>query len=225
MVAVVVHGPPWFFLLDAALAFFGLAAAMVIVLLSMKALNLTKERKFLYFTIAFTLTGMGLFVRSVTNVIVFLIIPYVDKVMSSGLRDFRGTFFFVGYGLFIVCSIIGYVLLAVSTMKIREPRITILLTVLVLLLLGLSSSYFFAYYLTAITLLGFITFHVCKNCLERKSKSAFLVFFSFLLQFVAHIAFVLESVHPMFYYFGSIALLGGYGVLLTALANVLVGRR
>jgi len=225
MVAVVVHGPPWFFMLDAFLAFLGMAAAVLIVLLSVKALRLTSERKFLYFAVSFILIGFALLVRSITNVLVFLVIPYIDSIMSFGISHYRGTFFFVGYGLFIVSSIIGYVLLAVSTMRLREPRITILLTVLVLLMLGLSSSYFLAFYLTTIILLGFITFHVCRNCLERKSKGAFLVFFSFLLQFVAHISFVLEMVHPLFYYFGSIALLGGYGVLLVALFRVLVVKR
>ena len=57
MVAVVLHGPPWFFLLDAVLGFVGMAGAILIVALSAKALKLTKDRKFIYFTIAFALIG------------------------------------------------------------------------------------------------------------------------------------------------------------------------
>lgn len=225
MVAVVLHGPPWFFLLDAVLGFVGMAGAIVIVALSAKALKLTKDRKFIYFTIAFALIGLGLLIRSMTNVVVFLGLPWADQVMSAKISDYRGYFFFVGYGAFIVSTVVGYVLLAVSTMKIREPRITILLTALVLLLLGLSSSYFLSFYLVSTILLAFITYHVCRNCLERKSVTAGLVFAAFALQLFANVAFVLELYHQLFYYVANISLLAGYGVLLLALVRVLWGKR
>ncbi len=225
MVAVVLHGPPWFFLLDAVLGFLGMAAAVLIVVLSAKAFKLTKERKFIYFTIAFALIGIGLLIRSLTNITVFLGLPYFDQSMGTKITDYRGYFFFFGYGSFIVSTVVGYVLLAISTMKSREPRITILLTALVLLLLGLSSSYFLSFYLVSTILLGFITYHVCRNCVKRKSATAVMVFVAFALQFLANIAYVLELYHPLFYYVANVALLGGYGLLLLALARVLLGKR
>ena len=219
MVAVVLHGPVWFFLLDAVLGFLGMAAAIVIVLLSAKALSLLQERKYLYFSLAYALIGFGLLIRAITNVLVFFVTPHIRQIVD--LQHDRGTFFYFGYGSFIVCSVLGYVLLAVSTMKSREPRITLLLTLLVLLLLGISSSYFLSFYLSSAILLGFITYHVGVNFFQRKSFTAFAVFTSFFLQFTAQIGFLLEVTDQLFYYIANSALLGGYIILLFTLAHLL----
>lgn len=215
------QGPAWFFVVDAVLAFLGMSAACLIVLLSVKALRLTKEPKFLYFTFAFSLIGGGLLVRSVTNVLVFVVSPYVDSVLGSQLYELRNMFLFLGYGVFIVGTILGYVLLAVSTLKTRERRVIVLLSALALLLQSLSGSYYVSFYVSSAVFLSFISYHMCQNFLQRKAATAFFVFGSFLLQLVASVAFLLDLMHPWFHYVAYAALLSGYGLLLVAMGRVL----
>lgn len=222
MVAVVFQGSAWFFAVDALLAFVGMAAAGLIVLLSAKLLRLTKEPKFLYFTFAFSLIGGGLLVRSATNILVFVLSPYLDQLLGWELKEYRNLFFFIGYGGFIVGTILGYVLLAVSTMKTRERGVIVLLAALALLLQSLSGSYYLSFYVSSAVFLSFISFHMCQNFLQRKAASAFLVFSSFLLQLMASIAFLLELYQPLFHYVAYAALLSGYGLLLMAMGRVLL---
>lgn len=207
MVQVVLHGPEWFFGMDALLEGITAVIAILVCLVALRAFKVTREKKFLAFSACFGLLSLSFGVRALTDIV-------LEKVLLSG------EIFLIGYIAHIVLAISSYLALVIINQKIKPLSTRILLYVLTIPFILLSGSYFLSFYGASFILLAFIAFSYWKNCQKICSVPSYLVFMGFTFIALAQPQFLLEVFAEEWHVAAHVTQFIGYLLLLFALGLV-----
>lgn len=203
MVSVIIRNPEWFFNTDIVFSIISILVSLFVVFVAFKAWRLTKKIRYFGLIAAFLALGFGFFTRMMANL-------YPDPML-----------FYIGYGLHILATIFAFLTLFMLANKITNPRIVLLLYLLIFPLIFFSRSYFFSFYITTSLITGLLALTYFQNTLKHRKFGPFCVFAAFLLLFLAHVQFLLSSVDNFFYYSASVSQLLGFILFLLTIVRVL----
>lgn len=204
--SLIVYGPAWFYGYESIFAFVFSFVTLLISLLSFKAYGFTKDKKYNYFGLAFLLVCVANFVIWLFTTLVHLHwTPYIEALLAQ---------FDFAFLLYILLSIIAYMVLLIIVIKIKTKKIILLLLSLSILFVVFSRENFLKFHITAFLLLFFLSYQFYTNYLDTGKDNAKYVFVCFYLLTCAEIFFGLSMlVHGGFYVVANIVQLIGYFVL------------
>jgi len=208
---IALRGPTWVYVLDAVVQFFVAFIAIIVCYYGYKAYKISKDKRCLYFSSAFALLGLNLFIFSVLIPALFVYYNFFHPIDA-------GKFVYISKALnfiYMFATLMAYTLFVFIYAKIKRKGIKILLTLLVL---GLAINSFIkvsslSFNLVAILLLLFILFYVSRNYFKKKSFNSFLVFLTFCLIQISHLLFIGALYYNNFYFFAHLTQLVGYSIL------------
>ena len=226
MVNVYLHGPEWFFGVDASLETLATIIALFVAVASFKVYRMTREKKYAYFTASFVLLTLSFLARALTD---SLLEDVFDKIMGKHAltisQQYAPVLFFTGYVTHIFLALTAYVILLLVTHKITDKRLISLLFIMLIPSMLLSGSYFLSFYGLSIIFLGFITNAYYQNYRKICKLPSCLVFIAFLFLTIAQVLFLLEAVYKPLYVAAHVTQAAGYVVLLFALIRILLKPR
>ena len=215
MVNVYLHGPKWFFGVDASLFAFAALIAICVAFASFRLYKMTKERKYAFFTASFVLLTLSFLSRAIADML-------LEEVVMSVPANMAGLVFFYGYVLHILLALTAYLLLIIITYKITDKRIIALLFLVLVPSMLLSGSYYLSFYGLSTIFLAFIAAAYYQNYKKVCSTASCLVFISFVLLALAQVQFLLEAVKITFYVTAHITQAVGFLLILAALIKTLL---
>ena len=220
-----IFGPSWFYGIDSGFSFFAMLVTISIAIFSLKAYFIAKDRKYLYFTLAFFSISVSYLIKAVASWVVFKHIlgkvPNLTAAISTVVS--MPNFYSLGYILYVFFIFAGFMILVAIYLRIHSIRTLSLLFILMLILSILSQSKFIAFHVTLFLLLFYIVIHLFKNHIRTKSVSTFLVLYSMLALMVSQIFYFFIIFDKIYYVIGHVLQLIGF--LLLLLNMILVFRK
>ncbi len=215
-------GPRWFLGIDTLFELISIIVSFLISLFAYKIYKLASQKKYLNFSLAFFLIAIGLFFKIISNFVVFY--KTVEKTFY-GLFTVTYTYSFnsinlISLFLFRFLTLTAFLMILANILKIKDKRIITLMLFFTVIATIFSNYAYFVFHLTLALILGFISFYYFKNTKIKRSRSAFMVMFSFLALFLSQILFVFFALDHGFYAFGEILQLVGFLFLLFAYISV-----
>ena len=208
---MVLESSQWFNIVSIVYHAISFITAGAISFLGYKAYRLLKEKKYLNFSIAFLFIMLSFIVLALTNFLVYL-------NLSAGAERIMGIVNtgFIAYALLTIC---GFFLLLILTFRIRDIKIISILSVgIVAALAVLPFVNMFHLILLVITLL--LSYHFYKNCREKKTANAKIVFCAFAAMMLSHIFSLASGTNEVIYVVGNTLLVTGYMLLLIAILRL-----
>ncbi len=215
MVNVYIHGPEWFFGVDAILESGAALIALCVTLASFRIYLMTREKKYAYFTSSFGLLTLSFLSRAITDAL-------LEDVFFKLPAEIAAKVFFTGYVAHILLALTAYVLLLIVTHKITDKRLIALLFLIMVPSLLLSGSYFLSFYGLSAIFLAFIALSYYQNYKKVCKATACLVFISFTLLTLAQVLFLLETIYNFLFVAAHVTQAAGYLVILFALIKAML---
>ncbi len=227
MVTGIVTGPGWFFGIDSMLEAVSMLICLSVFAFSYKVYKLTKEKRHLYFSLAFGLLTLAFLVRSATNLIIHFrtvsdlgMRSLPDIVVAKGILSV-GKIFLYGYGLHIAFTLTALALLAILCLKVEDKKPFFLMLLLMFVLVYFSSSYFTTFYVLSLILLFFISYQYCYNWRLKRTATTLITFFAFSVLALSSLSFLLQKFFGGFYAVAYILQFGGFLAISVALAIII----
>jgi hypothetical protein len=201
--------------------------ALLIAGYSWRAYQLSKENKYAYFSLAFLLIGLSLFLQSFTSGVLYYtpvrdtLADVLSPATGPGLKYsnlfYRGAFFTQMVAMLSALLLIFFISQR-SRERLRkyyEVSQIGLFVYLILLISIVSNFKYFVFYLTNLVLLGLITLNYYKNYLNSNRKdNAWKVMWAFMLVLLGNLFFIFVFVEQGFYAIGEFFMLLGFLLLL-----------
>ncbi len=220
-----VFGPSWFYSIGFGFEIFALLVTLLIAFYSLRVYNITKDRRYLYFTLAFLSITASYIIRAAADYVAYthLIgrIPNVTEALSKVAT--LPFLYSIAYFIHVFFMLAGFMILVAVFLRIDNIRTVSLLFILALILAFLSQSTFFAFHITLIIMLLYIVIHLFHNHSKIRKVNSFIVLYSMLALLVSHIFLLLVSVERLYFVVGNVLQLAGFALLL--LNMVLVFRK
>ena len=201
----------WFDILATIFYVFSFIVAGLISALGFKAYKITKEKKFRNLSIAFLFITLSFVVQALTNLIVYFNLQEGEFILSA-INS--------GFVIYALLTIVGFFLLAILTLKLKDAKIIILAAAAIPAALFFSPNFIIAFHAILLALLILIIFKSYQNCCAKKSLSPKIVLAAFLLMAIAHIFHIAGSSAEPLFITGSIVQFAGYFALLIAILRV-----
>lgn len=208
---IALRGPTWAYILNAAIQFIVAFIAIIVCYYGYKAYKVSKDKICLYFSSAFALLGLNLFVFAILVPALFVYYNFYSNIDVGRLVYISKALNFI----YVFATLMAYTLFVFIYAKIKRKGIKILLTLLVLSLaihsfITISSL---SFNLVAILLLSFILIYVTRNYLKKKTLNSLLVLLTFGLIQISHLLFIVSINYNNFYFFANLTQLIGYSIL------------
>lgn len=194
--AVYVNSPMWFRGVDSVIEFLSLAVAFVISLYGFKAYKITKQKNYLYFSIAFLLTAVAYVFKIISELVIYS--RYVEKrivgpfVFSRIVVEPVIWIHTYAHIIFQFLLTFALLLLLIVVYKINNKQTTILL-------LSFAAAATLAGHLVQLvfhfTISAFILLLVChfyKNYKGKKTTNSLLVMLAFIGMLASNILFMFK---------------------------------
>jgi len=212
-------GPNWFYRADIIIEMISLVVAFLIAFFSYKAYNLTRERRYFFFALAFFLIGVS-FVSKLYGLIFACstlnkaIIGYSTAVTQK--IEFIRFVYSMGYFLQRFIMLVGLLVLTALCLKISNKKVLSLLVIFVFIATWFSDQTYLIYHVIAAVLLVYISLYFYVNYLIKKTFNARLVPMSFFLLLASQIFFIFVLYNMHFYVLANLLQLAGFVLLLVA---------
>lgn len=174
--------PEWFFGFDIFLELlFGIITAFV-AYYSFKVYKLCEQRECKILGLAFSAISLSYFIWPLLNIFTLL-----EVVEGKGLIDLSNLPFFVVLSLYahILFFILGLVTLAYVTFNVKNQRVYTLLASLSIIVIIFSSQKALAFNFVSALLLFYVAIFYGKRFFRDKTERYFLIFFAFVILFLA----------------------------------------
>ncbi len=196
------ENPTLFYSIDTVLQLISMLIALLILGFSYKAYRFTKDKKYYYYSLAFVLIASAFFIKALSNVIIYYIIPTQAKELLP--------IFNLGIFAFRILTLLAFTGIMLMTLKVSDRKIIALLIIFALISAIYSRDHYTAFYLLYSIILGFTTVQLYSNYKEKKSRLALATFGIFAILTIAQIIFlglILDyflqtDIGRMFYYVG-----------------------
>lgn len=225
--------PPWFNGWDIIIDGIILIVALLIAAYSWKIYRLNHENRYLYFSFALLLIGVGLLFNIITNSILYFlsvreIAAEILRPVAGAQLEFSYLLYRAGFFLQMVPMLGGWLLMFFISQKSRarlrkfyEVSQIALFIYLIVLVSIVSNFKYFVFYLTSAVLLALIVLNYYKNYLNtNKNENTLQVMWAFLLILGSQIAFVFVFLQEKLYVVAEILFLLGFLVLLATYRRI-----
>ncbi len=225
--------PDWFKGLDLIFETVGLLVALLIAGYSYRIYSLNKENRFGYFSLAFLLVAVSLFLKMLTSGILYYT-PIRDTVLdvlrpAVGARlRFVNIYYALAFFVQMASLLGGWLLVFFISQKSRarlsrfyEVSQIALFVYLVLLIAVIAQFKYVVFYLTGSVLLGLIVLNYYQNYLNNRNKNTFRIMVAFIFILLSHIFFTFLFVLPGLYAIGQLFLLAGFCMLLLTYRRII----
>lgn len=226
------YTPGWFNGWDILIETVSLIVALLIAAYSLRMYSISKENRYGYFSFAFILVAIALFLKSFTSGILYF--TPIRDVAAEVLRPIAGPslsyshlLYRAGFFLQMLPMLGAWLLIFFISQKSRarlskfyEVSQIALFIYLILLISVVSNFRYFVFYLTSAVLLGLIVLNYYKNYLNTKNKNAKKVMWAFLFILLGNLMFIFVFLFDQFYALGEIFLLIGFLLLLYTYSKV-----
>ena len=193
----IVASPDWYKGITILLEVFAMLVAWGVVYAGVHAFRVTKERKHLYFAIAFGLIAVSFAGRLFTATTVALedfnhqiVIPSANAV---GIGD---NLFSLGHLSYVWLMLAAYAILLGLAMKWQRKREFGVVLALVTVIATTSISVSWPFYMASLALLFCVALQHYFNFKERRAKSAYWIFFAFALLTIEPLLYLLSGFLP-----------------------------
>ena len=207
-----------FYGIDSFIDFIIFFVAMLIAYQSYNIYSLMRDKNYEYFSWAFLSISVAFLFKIIINFTFFnqikiLEANFISAVMVEHLEltsliNFFATIF---YRIFFLAGFLILFLIFTKTEKLEK---IVLFTYLSVITVFFSIYFNFVFHFTLFLLLLFLTAYFYRNHKKIKSRNSLLVFYSFLLIFIAIFIRFFSDLHPWFYLAYEIILFLGFLVLL-----------
>ena len=224
--------PVWFQGWDLAFEAIALLVTLLIAGYSWNVYRMSGESRFQYFSLAFLLLSLSIFIKALTSSAVYFgeVRTAADVLIRPALgvnREYSVLFYHLGFFLQMASMLGGWLLLFFVSQKGRgrlkkyyEVSQIGLFVYLILLISWVANFRYVVFYLTSSVLLGFIVLNYYKSYLNTQNKNTLLVIMSFVFLFFAHLLFTFIIFNQVFYAVGQLVLLLGFVLLLITYSNI-----
>lgn len=218
--------PVWFHGWDILFDLVGLVIALFIAGYSWRVFRLSKETKYLYFSLAFVMVSFALLVKGITSSTVYFSMARTaaDAVLGSAVgtaRQYSVIFYRLGYFLEMAPMLGAWLLVFFISQKGRrrlqkfhEMTQIGLFIYLVLLVSVVSNFQYTVFYLTSTVLLSLIVLNYYKNYLRTQNPNSLKVMNAFIFIFLGNLAFIFIFLSETLYVVGEVFMLIGFIQLL-----------
>ncbi|MBI2148248.1 hypothetical protein HYU23_01070 [Candidatus Woesearchaeota archaeon] len=217
--------PFWFISIELIFYIISMLITFGISFYSYKVYKMSSNTNYKYLAAAFLSMTAGFLAGAVSN---FAIIDYgLFEKISNFLFIIKPSYFYtlglISHTFFILG---GYIILSCLASNVRNKRVILSLLLIALLcaiLVKQAWSLTFFYFFSFVLLVVYMVPYAYDNYKEKKSKSPYLVFFSFLLLAISNLIFIGMSAYQIFglYIAGQFISLLAYIILLGNLILVL----
>ncbi len=220
-----VFGPSWFYSIGFGFGIFSFLVTLLIAFYSLKVYNITRDRRYLYFTLAFLSVTASYIIRAAADYVAYthLIgrIPNITQALSKVASI--SLLYSIAYFIHVFLMLAGFMILVAVFMRIDNIRTVSLLFILLLFISFLSQSTFFAFHVSMIIMLLYIVIHLFHNHSRIRRVNSFIVLYSMLALLVSQVFLVLVNLDRIYIVVGNVLQLAGFVLLL--LNMVLVFRK
>ena len=191
MAVTLVYSPLWFHGIDIILEIFSIIAAVLITLVGYRAYQLTKETKFFYFSVAFSLISASFLARAITASVVLSQVSAPITTLTQGSFAAIESIFSIGRFFYFLFVLFAYLILLILSMRLTNRRIVLLLSLFMILFAASAfSASAIIFYLVSLFLLIFITWQYRDNYLVKRTPSTLLSTIAFSLMVVEFVLFI-----------------------------------
>lgn len=211
-------GPDWFFGYDVVLEFLFAVITMIVAVQGFKIYKATLQKQPLYLAWSFLLISISNIIQSIIN---FLIITKLNENISQIVKIKSITMFNnIGIYTHMFFMLVGLSILTFMTLKTKEIRGLILITILSLASVFLSANPFLIYNVMTSILLITIVLYYIKNFLKNKKTNTLLIAIAFTFLLFGSIHFLFAVNHGLFYAIGNILELVAFSLVLINFVRV-----
>lgn len=208
---VLIYSPQWFYGIDAVLDFVTVLTCIFIGYFSIRSHNITGQKKYLYFGIAFYAISIGYIVKNLTFLSIYfkLFSPYTQYI-TKVFVEVR-IIYLIGLFFYKFLTLSGFLALFLFAHRTRE-NVVYMMFYTVFLFSMISNQLF--YHLLALGLLAYVLDYYHKNYQKHKKKGAGMVRNAFILIVASQAMFIFQALHPLFYVAAEFMLMAGFITLL-----------
>lgn len=212
--------PDW--ILDIIIQVLGAVASLALSYYGYKSYKLTKEKKDLYFSLAFVFLSLNLFLYALIVPALYIYYNFYRDIDPGILLPFSRLLNFI----FMFFTLNAYTLLVAIYTKLEKKSILILWSVFLFIIAFYSFifSRFILFNLMAALLVLYISFYTLRNYSKKKTRNSMLVALAFILITAAHLFLALATYINLFSIVGHVLQFIAYIFLLTMLLRVYYGR-
>lgn len=223
-----IFSPNWFYGIDSIIEAIGVIICILLVYYSYRCYNLTSEKRYLYFSVAFlslTLAFISKVMGSLTiydpNVNLSALGSAFHSIFNKITPDMINAWAFLLYIFFMTFGFMTLFLI-VSKLEWKDKRVIAMLGYTVFIATWLGVIHYQLFYLTTFFMLCLIAYSYYQNHLEIKSKNALFVSVSFLILLISHAFFIFAIYSRMIYVTAEIIQLAGFLCLLIPFVMIFI---
>jgi len=204
--------PVWFYSLDIFFMSVSILVCLIIAFFSQKVFKITKEKKYLWFGLAYFLIAGAFIMRILSILIIYMKSQIVEESGYLTISNFGelGTINNIGYLFFRIGMLLGFLTLMLVILKIEDNRVINLLIYFVLITTIFSFQAFLVFYVTLALILFLIIHQLWLHYQTSRSKNAAMVITSFVLVLISQLIFLLLGFHNIIYAVGEVFQLAGF---------------
>lgn len=180
--AITLQNPPLFYTIDTALQVLSMFIALLIMGFSYKAYRFTKDKRYYYYSVAFALIAAAFFIRGLSNVVIYYLIPspetHLLPMFNWGIFAFR------------ILMMLAFTGIMLMTLKITDRRVVLLLLVFALFSGIASRDHNTAFYILYIIVLGATSTQLYLNYQQKKTRLGLGTFGIFAILTLAQVFFL-----------------------------------
>ena len=215
-----VFGPKWFYGFDSIIELIAVLVSILLVYYSYKCFKLTKEKKYLYFSIAFLSLTFAFIAKIVGTLAIYK--PTITRT-ALGSSIHQAFTSLTPYNINAIALVMHYffmllgfmiLFLIISRLTWKNQRVIALLVYFVFLAAWISIIHYQLFYLTSFVLLLLITYSYYQNYKEIKSEKARFVTIAFGILLVSQAFFVFVIYSRIIYVLAELIQLLGFVYLL-----------
>ncbi len=211
--------PSWFLGYD---IIFEIAFAIVtfmVALFSFKVYKLTHQSKPYIFGMGFMLMCAGYVIQAILNSIFFFYIRHMS--FSPSQANFIITIYMIAVYAYTYLMLLGLITLVYMSFSIKKPKVHLLMSLLVLMVLISAMDKLLLFYLMSAVISFFILHHYLYNYIKNKRKTSLLVMLGFASMLIAYIFFIFSLDSALFYFIGHAFKLIAYTLILINLFHII----
>ncbi|MEM4267427.1 MAG: hypothetical protein QXK37_01205 [Candidatus Woesearchaeota archaeon] len=216
-------GPRWFFGLDWVFEFCVMLIALFIVIYSFRIYYLAKERKYIYFTLAFLAISAAFLIGGALDWIIYKNylpnVPNLTAAVSTVVKTQALHHAALVMYSFLILS--GFLILAAIFLRIHNPKILVAMLAVLMAVTLMSKNIFLTTNIILFIILSTIAFYQFKNYCTKGTCTAMLVLVAVILLALSQMFFIFAQQSKLFFVLGHGLQISGYVFLLINMILVL----
>ncbi len=211
--------PDWFLGYDVLIELLFVIITLIVALFGFKVYKATSQRQAFYLSWGFLLISIAYISQSIMNLLLFTELDdRIFKIMSLHSITTLNTISMYVHMFFML---LGLATLTFMTLKSKDVRTFVLITMLSLIAVFLNENVVYMFYAISSLLLIIISWYFIKNFLHNKKNTTLLIAIAFLFLLFGSIHFLFAVNHQLFYVIGHFLGLVAYGLVLLNFLMVL----